>query len=139
VRPFNQIPTQYHNSWRVHFPGKTTFLMFMLIRLIAAHQIVLLCTSASGWLFYQGEVYNRPAISCFNDLPVRKGEGRYSPISTLIDTDSNDRAPSISIGFNIWPIQASSPRPKRYKSWSKQAGAALLGLPLWTMEELDKG
>ena len=120
-----------------HSPGKTTFLIFMLARLISAHQVVLLCGNAKIHLFYRGQVYYQPAESDFT-LP----RSLYDhPIWSLIDVDFKDREPPESItGIrSVWPIQTSSPNPVRWKYWSKQAEAAILGMPLWTMEELVKG
>ena len=84
------------------------FLMFMLVQLIAAHQVVLVYTDVCPWLFYQGEVYTRSIESWFKDLPLCKGV-KYSPILTLVDSDRRDQAQYMPINSNIWPIQASSP------------------------------
>lgn len=37
--------------------GKTTFLKFVLARLISAGQVVLLCDNTEVYLFYHGQVY----------------------------------------------------------------------------------
>lgn len=37
---------------------------------------------------------------------------------------------------NIWPLQASSPEPDRWRDWAKQFKAAVIGMPQWTEEEL---
>lgn len=113
--------------------------MYMLVRLISAHQNVLLCSSDIVWFFYGDEVYIRQPIGLsFHHLPQRK-KGVYFPTLALIDLDSQKIPPTISTIFNMWPIQASSPRPERYESWSKQAKAALVGLPRWETPELKKG
>ena len=57
----------------------------------------------------------------------------------LVDVDGHDHGPPIGAGENIWPIQASSPNPIRWKSWRKQYDATLLGMPLWKMDELVEG
>ncbi len=120
-------------------PGKTTFLKFMLVRLISARQVVLLCNSTAVHLFYRSQVYSRlMMVGCFEDLPQRKG-APYCPIWALIDVDYQGHGPPISSSSNIWPIQSSSPNPIRWKHWKKQNGAAMLGLPLWKMEELMEG
>ncbi len=120
------------------FPGKTTFLKFMLARLISARQVVLLCDSSDVHLFYRGQVYFRSAMFGFGGLPKRR-RTPYCPIWALIDMDYQHQGPPITGSSNIWPIQASSPDPARWKHWHKQNGAALLGLPPWNMEELMKG
>jgi len=110
----------------------------MLARLISLHQVVLLCTSDDVHLFYCGQVYFRPTVSGFRGLP-RHEWIEYCPIWALFDVDFKDHGPPIAAESNIWPIQASSPNPIRWKAWSKQTGAALLGMPLWNMDELMGG
>jgi len=114
------------------------FLKFMLARLISDRQVVLLCDSSTAFFFFHGKVYSRPTQYGFKDLPECKG-ALYCPIWALIDVDCLDEAPPITGSDNIWPIQAASPNPIRWKSWSKQNGARLLGMPLWEMDELMEG
>jgi len=116
--------------------GKTTFLGFLVVRLLSLNQVVLLCDSDDAVLFYQGQVYTRPAKDAFKDLPVNRG---YFPVWTPIDADSMTGGPSVKRRYDIWAVQASSPHPDRYKSWRKQTGAALLGMSLWDLRELLKG
>jgi len=123
---------------RICFPGKTIFLIFMLVRLISARQVVLLCDHFVVYLFYRGKVYSQSGVSCFDGLPTRQ-QARYCPIWALIDVDFQEQGPSIRRSSNIWPIQASPPGPARWRSWSKQNGAPLLGMPLWNTEELVEG
>ena len=118
--------------------GKSTFLNFMLAQLISAHQVVLVCKSSETHLFYHGQVYSRSTGAGLCGLPTRQ-QTRYCPIWALIDVDYQDRGPPIDDGSNIWPIQVSSPKPVRWKSWSKQNGAAQLGMSLWSIEELTEG
>ena len=108
------------------------FQMFMLARLLSAHQVVLLCDNAIIYLFFRRKVYYQSAES-YIVLP----QSRH-PIWTLIDVDYQDREPpnTITDSRSIWPIQTS---PVRWKNWRKQTKAAMLGMPLWTMEELVKG
>jgi len=122
---------------RIRPPGKTTFLKFMLAFLISARQVVILCNSKKIYLFYRGQVYSRPTSGSFYDLPKRGTS--YFPIWTLIDVDYGDGGPPLDSDQNVWPIQASSPNRIRWKSWRKQNRAALLGMPLWSMDELMKG
>jgi len=110
----------------------------MLARLISARQLVLMCTSSGVHPFYCGQVYSRPTGSDLEDLPRRK-RIRYCPIWALIDVDYKNQGRPITAESNIWPIQASSLKTIRWKAWSKQNGATLLGLPLWDMGELIKG
>jgi len=110
----------------------------MLLWLISARQVVLLCDNNKVYLFYCGQVYFRPTETGFEDLPVRI-RASYYPLWTLIDVNYENHGPPINAGSNIWPIQTSSPNPSRWKSWRKQNGAALLGMPLWNTEELMEG
>ena len=45
----------------------------------------------------------------------------------------------LSTLYNIWPIQASSLEPRRYRIWKKHNKALLLGMPLWNADELFEG
>ena len=119
----------------VRSPGKTTFQMFTLARLLSAHQVVLLCDNSELYLFFRRKVYNQSAESRIV-LP----QSRY-PIWALIDVDYQDREPPYALtgSASVWPIQTSPPNPVRWKNWAKQTGAAILGMPLWTMEELIEG
>jgi len=110
----------------------------MLARLISDRQVVLLCDTSAVFLFFHGKVYSRPTQCGFRDLPKRKG-APYCPIWALIDVDFLNEGPPITDSNNIWPILASSPNPIRWKSWRKQTGAVLLGMPLWEMDELMEG
>ena len=123
---------------RICSPGKSTFLFFMLTRLFSARQVVLLCNSTYAYLFYRGNVYRRPAMYGFWDLPENPNR-QYCPIPALIDVDYKNQGPSIERDANVWPIQASSPNPDRWKEWVKQNKASKLGMPLWTTEELMRG
>ena len=129
-----------HPAWQLTGrsvpPGKTTFLKFVLAQLISAGQAVLLCDNYNVWLFYRGKVHFRPVDSSFRSLPKKTP---YCPIWALIEVDYQDHGPPFHLGSNIWPIQASSPNPIRWRSWHKQNNAALWEIPLWGMEDLMSG
>jgi hypothetical protein len=110
----------------------------MLARLASAYQVVLLCDISDVFLFYRGKVYFRPDSSGFRNLPESQGK-TYCPVWALIDVDFRETGPRFTGSSNIWPIQTSSPNPNRWKLWREQLGAPLLGMPLWSMEELMKG
>ena len=131
-------PPRATTHGHIRSPGKTTFLKFMLARLISADQVVLLCDFNNIHLFYRGRVYMRLAQFGIENLPKHQ-EIPYCPVWALIDVDFNDRGPPLSSTSNVWPTQASSPNPIRWKSWRKQYGAAELGMPLWSKEELMAG
>jgi hypothetical protein len=134
TRPPPRAATHQH----VHSPGKTTFLNFMLARLISAHQVVVLYDSSDTHLFYRGQAYYRPGGSDFRYLP-RRPEAGYYPIWALIDVGSQENGPPFTDRSNIWPIHTTSPSPVRWTAWQKHWNAALWGMPLWSVEELIEG
>ena len=95
--------------------GKTIFLKFLLVRLISAHQVVLLCDSGDAWLFYNGRVYLQLVRSGFKNLPRYKPSS-YRPVWTLVDVDFKITEPPVK-NSNVWPIQSSPPDSIRWKSW----------------------
>ena len=123
-----------------HCPGKTLFLKFMLARLISAKQVVLLSTGSRVYLFYRGKVYTRGSVD-FSYLPRRQQPQLtlQFPVWALINSDGPSQPPIIDSDDNIWPIQASSPQPIRWKAWAKQRKATIVGMPLWSTDELMKG
>jgi len=122
----------------IYSPGKTTFLKFMLARLISAGQVVLLYHPPKVYLFYNSRVYSRSATYGFEDLPEHRTA--YFPIWALIDGDCpKSKGPAMSSSPLVWPVQATSPNPSRWESWSKQNGVTLLGMPLWNVKELVEG
>jgi len=124
---------------RIRSPGKTNFLRFMLARLLSNQQVVVLCDNDQVHLFYRDQVYARPTALGFVDLPVHREHPSRS-VWGLIDVDFQDHGPPISSDLTVWPIQASSEKPIRWRSWQKQLrGAALWGMPLWNLEELVEG
>ena len=124
---------------RIRSPGKTSFLKFMLIWLLSDQQVVLLCNNRRVYLFYRDEVYSQPTSDGLWALPVHLTDPHHS-IWALIDVDYQEHGPPITGDQVVWPIQASSPNPARWRSWHKQfGGAALWGMPLWSLKELNAG
>ena len=109
----------------------------MLARLISANQPILLLTQSTLYLFYQGTVSKRNGTN-FLYIPTHKRDKQFT-MWTLIDSDDKTAPPPIANGSLIWPIQACSPNPIRWKTWSKQREAAIWGMPLWDRKELDEG
>jgi hypothetical protein len=107
----------------------------MLARLISVNQVVLLCLSTQLFLFFDGKVYTRGDLNLWHLPKHSRGQSMW----TLADMDSEQQGPHFNKAHRIWPIQASSPDPNRWKTWIKQFGAGMLGMPLWNMEELMKG
>ena len=108
----------------------------MLVRLMAADQVVLLLNASGLRLFYRGKVYIRPAIYGFCSIP--KHNTGYL-IWTLVDVDSWNEGPPLDPNLNLWPIQANDPNPRQFASLVKRYRARVLGMPLWSMEELIQG
>ena len=108
----------------------------MLMRLMAADQVVLLLNASGLRLFYHGKVYLRPAIHGFSGIP--RHNKKYH-IWTLIDVDSEEKGPPLDPNLTIWPIQASSPNSRRFAAWIEHYESVVLGMPLWNMEELVEG
>jgi len=119
-------------------PGKTTFLKFLLTRLLVARQVVLLVDNTEAYLFYHGTVYYRSTPVGRQGLPIPTPKS-YRPVWALMDVDHGDTNPFVSGNLEMWPIQVSSPNPGRWNKWRKQLGAALLGMPLWNTQDLMKG
>jgi len=123
-------------SHHIHSLGKSTFLKYALARLLSEQEVVLLCDNLHAYLFYRGTAYFQHASLGFLGLPVHK-EHPTRAVWTPIDVDYQTHGPPIRAG--IWPIQASSPKPTRWKSWVKQLDGALWGMPLWSLKELIRG
>jgi len=106
----------------------------MLALLISAHQAMPPCRRFAMFLFFRGKMYTRkPEVeSGFEDLPRRR------PILSH-DMGFAPGEPPLDRGDNAWPIQATSPKPVRWRSWIKQHEAPVLGMPLWDMKELMEG
>jgi len=110
----------------------------MLVRLISARQVVVLYQSGQLTLFYSGQVYIRPTSKGFDYVPLPRGENKH-PVWALINCDSGTCEPTLYKSDQVWPIQASTPDPIRWRTWSKHFNAAKWGLPLWTIDELVFG
>ena len=123
---------------RIRSPGKSNFLKFVLAWLLSKQQVVLLCCSAHAYLFYRDMVYFQPTSHAFLGLPVHR-EHPNRGLWTPIDVDYDTRGPPLTGDQNVWPIQVSSPKPIRWRSWLKQLDGALWGMPLWSLEELIEG
>ena len=111
----------------------------MLARLIATCQVVLLRNNSYAHLFYRGKVYRHPIdVGVFENLPTHKSIP-YCPILALIDVDYENRGPPVTNSSNIWPIQTFSPNSIPRRACATQNKAAVLGMPLWGVDELKEG
>ena len=117
-----------------HPIGKSTFLMFLLARLISARQVVILGNKIKSNLFYRGKVYRK--MQYLGDLPTLFQNEREQPAWALIDGDCMTEVP-FTMNAQIWPILATSPQPIRWQqSWGRQLNAFMWGMPKWNFEEL---
>ncbi|KIJ23241.1 hypothetical protein M422DRAFT_39715 [Sphaerobolus stellatus SS14] len=124
--------------------GKTYFLWYALVCLIKKRQPVAFATNNLVYLFYDNRVWFTPAetsnVSFPLGRPVTDSEERWPFLFVLIDHDisTSEPIPQLHAGEDVFPIQASSPSPNRFKTWAKARNAALWGLPLWDETELNK-
>jgi len=109
----------------------------MLAQLISTQEVVLLCDSNRILLFFCNKLYHRLTISGFDFLPIPP-PGRKHPIWALVD-QGRPKEPPITESTDIWPVQTSSLNPIQWANWAKHNKAAMLGMPLWNMEELKIG
>src|ERR1700733_12149152 len=121
--------TLYETHQSIRFPGKSVFQNFMLAQLISAQQVVILFTSPQVYLFYQGQVYLRPATSNVDYLPCHTDADEPWPIWTLIEVDYDEGGPPIEHNLDLWPIQTSSPAPICFELWKREYRASLFGMP----------
>ncbi|CAA7270214.1 unnamed protein product [Cyclocybe aegerita] len=126
--------------------GKTTFLWYTLIRLLNRRQPVLFVRNWHLILFFHDGVFTTPRSNlgraCLPTPPADEAdEGRCRAfIWTLLELDGAQGEPETSLLEDpCFPVQASSPNPKRYSKWVRVSNAAKWGLPLWDKVELMQG
>ncbi|KAI0773476.1 hypothetical protein C8Q74DRAFT_1368072 [Fomes fomentarius] len=101
--------------------GKTTFLLYLLVRLLQLHQVVLfsIVPHEPPLLFYHDRVYEATTPNpSSRSLPNPEGAFIWS----LVDVTYNSVALSKTYAYSspsVFPVQTSSPNPDLYKSWSK--------------------
>ncbi|KAJ3510035.1 hypothetical protein NLJ89_g4900 [Agrocybe chaxingu] len=120
--------------------GNTTFLWYTLIRLLNRRQPVLFVRNWDLILFFHDGVFTIPRSELGRaSLPTLPGRCRAF-IWTLLELDGAQGEPETSLLEDpCFPVQASSPNPKRYSKWVRVRNAAKWGLPLWDKVELMKG
>ena len=123
--------------WQIHSLGKTVFSEYLLAQLISTGEVVLFCNSVRILLFFCGKLYRRLTISGFECLP-KPPLGTKHSIWTLIDL-GDPKGPPVTASQDIWPVQTSSPNPIRWVNWVKEYNAPMLGMGLWSIEELKQG
>jgi len=118
--------------------GKSLWLFYALEHFLNMNQNpVLFYYKSSLLLFYDNSVYERTHESA--KLPFHRG---HLAIIALLDTDNQtDAPPSICVDRDrdTFPIHATSPNTSRYRFWSQRRSATIIGMPLWSRDELIQG
>ena len=113
--------------------GKTTWLYFMFIYLVTRGEPVAFYKRGTTRVFHQGHVYK---------TQVEREFPRGQEPWCLIDCDHRNNIPPeyiIDSQSVVYPVQASSPNPTRYKSWIKERSAEILGMQLWSEDDIFEG
>ncbi|KDR75596.1 hypothetical protein GALMADRAFT_140226 [Galerina marginata CBS 339.88] len=121
--------------------GKTLFNYYLLIRLLRLKQVVLFSPEGNQvYLFYHGEVYTNSmeALTAVSvDVPFPDPISSSNAfIWSLFDIQEPD---IFLVSHPCFPVQTTSPDPRRYSLWRKKQRPLLTGLPLWTRDELLQG
>ncbi|KAJ6463245.1 hypothetical protein C8R47DRAFT_1079978 [Mycena vitilis] len=119
--------------------GKSLLKWYILVRLLNDREPVLLylpgqAPSARAVLFYDGRAWSPNFQFGFQDLPFGPGS---KPIFALVDSAATE-PDGLSVAA-AWPICAVSPTPGRYREFLKARDPAILGLDLWSPEDLRSG
>ena len=115
-------------------PGKTLFLVYLLVQRLGERQAVALH-------FLDGEEYyalfrgDATFHSLHNGTPL---DQCHSDIWALCDSNAYVTSPpGVFQGrSDVRIIQTTSPRPARWKEWSKQVGAECYIMDIWSKEEV---
>ena len=112
--------------------GKTTWLYFMFICLVTRREFVAFYDGGTTGLFHQDHVYKAQVGAEFPQNQMTW---------CLIDCDYRNDIPVYIVHSQsaVYPVQASSPNPTRYKSWIKQRSAEILGMQLWSEDDIFEG
>lgn len=113
------------------------WLFYALARLIQMKTEVIMFTFEGDVYLFLGEAVfiagqDRPLI-----LPE---EVTGKLIISLIDTDATImQPPNLATASRVFPVHATSPNPDRYRFWAKSRHAVIVGMPLWTVHEIQNG
>ncbi|KAE9400364.1 hypothetical protein BT96DRAFT_1018915 [Gymnopus androsaceus JB14] len=126
--------------------GKSVFLWYLLAVLLTLKDDspvrrapVLLYHDVHIILFYDDRAYTPISPSTF-DFTALPEVDTSNAIWALIDVDDTTGEPAGLAGARgVFPIQAASPDPKRYRNWLRKRKAVMWGFPFWTVEELLAG
>jgi len=127
------------------FEGKTTFLYYLLVRLLQRKQIVVFSIDGEELFFfhhdnvYTADVTGLKILESTLRLPQPKSSRSDIFIWSLFDIKKRDEPDNLFVLQPCLPVQTASPDPSRYKIWVKYRDPLLTGLTLWTRDELAQG
>ncbi len=116
--------------------GKTYSLLFLLLKMLSKRMPVLFVPFGEGtWYFSANGVQFNSVLDegCFRDF-----DSQTSWTCALVNTDIGTEPPhrTLLAAYNIFIVQATSPRISRYKDWAKQNIANIWYMERWTKEEI---
>jgi len=127
-----------YRRFTVHL-GKTTFLPYLLVRLLQQRQIVLFTLDGDDvYLFYDGEVHTGSTKRTLT-LPWCKTLNMPIFIWSLFDIALKREPPKTLLRGR--PIQTASPDSSRYEIWTKRASVLtphIVVMPVWSRDELER-
>jgi len=96
---------------------------------------------ADLFLFYHDQVYvpDTASVQSRLQLPRIKSSPTNIAIWSLFDIEKQTEPEGLLVKKNCFLVQTASPDPIRYQSWVKARSAMIIGLPLWTCDELAQG
>ena len=123
------------------YEGKTLFNCYLLVRLLQRKQVVLFSLDGEElflFYFYFGEVYEALASEVKRKFPEPKSSSGVF-IWSLFDIAEEKEPMKHLYNSPCFPVQTASHDPMRYKTWVKERTPLMVGLPVWTRDELAQG
>ena len=113
-------------------PGKTLFLMYILVIHLGQRRVVALQLSDCYAIFKETEV-------SFHPLNDRMSLYGFTSLWALTDSNAHVQIPCdvFLSPAHIRVIQTTSPREHRWKVWSKHADAVGYVMDIWSMKEIS--
>ncbi|RPD74981.1 hypothetical protein L226DRAFT_535188 [Lentinus tigrinus ALCF2SS1-7] len=117
--------------------GKGCFIWYLLHILLMMDEPVLLACGVYYRLFFKGRVYEPPSrLKDFHHLPHHT-ESR--PLWLLADVIDGDETLLPLDHHLLFPVKTAERHLGHGEVWATTRGAARIGLPLWSEEELVEG
>lgn len=119
-------------------PGKSTWLYFLLVYLLARGDDILFYIPGRFLLFRGDQVHKSSHITV---VPKSTASTPGSQTWCLIDPDGPLETPPRVLfeGGRLFPIQACSPNREKIQGWFKQRRPIVYGMPLWNRQDLLAG